>query len=399
LRDAIALYPVYPVLFADHGLSTTEISALFVLWSAATIVLQLPAGALADRVSRRQLLVLSALVRAAGFGLWVMVPSFGAFAAGFVLWGVSSSLRDGTFEAFVFDELVAVGAAPAYGRLTARSGTVALVASVGASALAIPLLHLGGFGLVGAASVVVAGVEAAVALSLPARPRVMVAGGGGWPEYVRTLRAGVVEAAAHPRVRGIVLIAAVLPGLSAIDEYVPLLGNDYHVAPAAVPVFLLTITATAAIGNWASGRWWSIRGAAMAVTLAVGAAALAASGLTHEPIGFTGVAVAFGIVQFGMTSSEVRLQHAISGSARATVTSVAGAGAELSAIAVFAASAGVGQVTSTIGLLASFAVPLALVAAVTPWWLRQPLRASESPAESAETRNAIESSTRPPMSA
>jgi MFS family permease len=410
LRDAIPLYPVYPVLFADHGLSTAEISALYILWSATGIVLQLPAGALADRVSRRQLLVIGGLLRVVGFGLWVAVPSFGAFAAGFVLWGVSSALTDGTFEAFVYDELAAVDATGAYGRLAARSGTGGLIASAGATALAVPLFVVGGFGLVGWVSVAVCAVEALLSLSLPARPRVEQIGEGGLRGYVETLRTGIAEAATRPSVRGLVLLAALLPALTAIDEYVPLVGRDYGVPASVVPVFLLVITLTAAIGNWAAGRWWSIRGSRLAWTLAIGAAALAVSGLTKAPSGFTGVAIAFGVVQFGITSAEVRLQHAITGPARATVTSVAGVGADVFSVAVFAASAGVAQWLPVTGLLATFALPLLALALLTPRWLRYRVSAAvddgaiadgvtaDGAAANVRERNATDSSMRPPMS-
>jgi MFS family permease len=417
LRDAIPLYPVYPVLFADHGLSTAAISALYILWSSTGILLQLPTGVLADHVSRRLLLVIAGFIRVVAFGAWIVAPSFAGFAVGFVLWGLSSALQDGTFEALVYDELAAVGATGAYGRLTARSGTGGLVMSAVATGLAVPLFRIGGFDLVGWVSVAICAVEGLVSLSLPPRPRVADASEGGLQGYVQTLRTGIVEAATRPSVRGVVLLVALLPGLTAIDEYVPLVGRDYHVPTSIVPVFLLVITVTAAMGNWAAGRWWSVRGSRTAATLAIGAAALAASGLTDRSAGFTGVAIAFGVVQFGITGAEIRLQHAISGRARATVTSVAGVGADVFAIIVFAASAAIAQWLPVTGLLATFAVPLFVLALFTPRWLRY--RVSATPIDDADgvteagaagdagdgsatdsvlDRNATDSSTRPPMS-
>lgn len=406
LRDAIPLYPIYPVLFADHGLSTAEISALYVLWSATSVLLNLPAGALADRVSRRLLLVIAGFVRAIGYALWITVPTFDGFAAGFMLWGIAGSMQAGTFEALVYDELAAVNATSGYGRLTGRSGTLSLITSAGASALAVPLLAVGGFGLVGWLSVAVAAAEAVVSASLPARPRAAEAGvEGGFGGYLRTLRTGLAEAATHPAVRGTLLLTALLPALTAIDEYVPLVGADYHVPTSVVPVFLLAITVTAAVGNWCAGRWWAIPGRRMALTLAVGAAMLAVTGTTDHVAGFTGVALAFGILQFGIVGSQVRLQHAISGPARATVTSVADVGADLGAIVVFGASALVSQWLPVTGLLGAFAVPLLLLAAMTPRWLRYRVSAEDAAdsgsgpdADSVRARNATDSSMRPPMS-
>ena len=81
LDDFVLLYPVYALLFADTGLSVGQISSLFALWSVTGILLEVPSGAWADAVSRRLLLWLGPLLTAAGFALWVLVPSYWAFAA------------------------------------------------------------------------------------------------------------------------------------------------------------------------------------------------------------------------------------------------------------------------------------------------------------------------------
>lgn len=48
LRDFIPLYPLYQLLFTDHGLSASEVSTLFIIWSTTTFVLEVPSGAWAD---------------------------------------------------------------------------------------------------------------------------------------------------------------------------------------------------------------------------------------------------------------------------------------------------------------------------------------------------------------
>ena len=79
--EFVLLYPLYTLLFARTGLSTGQISSLFVLWSVTSIVLEVPSGAWADAVSRKALLCAGPLVGALGFGLWVAVPTYWAFAA------------------------------------------------------------------------------------------------------------------------------------------------------------------------------------------------------------------------------------------------------------------------------------------------------------------------------
>jgi len=53
LDDFVLLYPVYALLFSDTGLSVGQISSLFVIWSGASLVFEVPSGAWADAVSRR----------------------------------------------------------------------------------------------------------------------------------------------------------------------------------------------------------------------------------------------------------------------------------------------------------------------------------------------------------
>lgn len=83
------LYAVYALLFADTGLSDAKISVLFMLWSTTAIVAEVPSGALADRFSRRAALIASSLFQAVGFLLWIVLPGFVSFAAGFILWGAA----------------------------------------------------------------------------------------------------------------------------------------------------------------------------------------------------------------------------------------------------------------------------------------------------------------------
>ena len=66
-RDLIPLYALYALLFADHGLNTAQISALLAMWSITAFLLEVPSGAWADTVSRRGMLILSALLLCAGF--------------------------------------------------------------------------------------------------------------------------------------------------------------------------------------------------------------------------------------------------------------------------------------------------------------------------------------------
>jgi MFS family permease len=219
----VLYFPVYALLFADSGLSATGISSLLVLWSVTAFVLEIPSGAWADAFSRRWLLAGGGVLRAIGFAGWTLWPTYVGFAIGFLLWGIRSATSSGTREALLYDELAEVGAEEEYLRVRGRAGTIALASMMLATALAAPAYAIGGYALIGAASVAVCLGSAAVALSFPETPRVRTL--DGFARYASHLRAGLREARRDRRVRGALLLAAAVPGLSAVDEYLPLLAR------------------------------------------------------------------------------------------------------------------------------------------------------------------------------
>jgi MFS family permease len=375
LDELIPLYAVYPLLFAAHGLSTGQISLLYITWSLTGFVLEVPSGALADRMSRRKLLVVASLVRAVGYTLWMVTPSFTGFAIGFVLWGACGALQSGTWEALVYDELAAAGAAKRYGQVLGRTEVIGSLAVLGSTALAVPAVALGGGGLggyriAGWASVAVCLAAAAVAASLPETPRRRSADDtGGFGGYLRTLRGGTAEAARSPRVRRLLAVAALLPGFTALDEYVPLLAGDTGVAAPLVPVLLAAPFAGMAAGSEAAGRWGRVGPRRLAGLTAAGAVLLAAGALSGRPLGFLPIGLTYGLVWYGWIIVGTRLQHTMTGAARATVTSVAGLGEEVVALAVFA---GYGLASASVPLkvvIGATAVPMLLLAAAMRRWV------------------------------
>ena len=352
---------MYAVLFADAGLSPAAISSLFVIWSVTAFAFELPSGVWADVVSRRFLLVASPLLAGAGFGLWVLAPSYPAFAAGFVLWGAGSALRSGTLQALVYEELERVGAAGSYARLAGRSEAVSLVAVVAASAVAAPVLASGGYRAAGAASVAACVLCAAAGWCLPESRRASGSGERGDGASLRSVVAeGWAQVRGEPAVRWALVPVMVVEGVTAVDEYVPLLVRSTGVAAASVPLLVLVVTAGDAVGGWLAGRGvrWP------APVLGAGAVCLVVGSLAGSPAGVVAVAVAFGVFRWARAAVDARLQERIGDGARATVTSVAGFGAEAVAVLVFAGWALGSRWAGAGALLAVAAVPYLVVAVV-----------------------------------
>ncbi|WP_405954422.1 MFS transporter [Streptomyces phaeochromogenes] len=400
LDDFVLLYPVYALLFSDTGLTVWQISSLFCLWSLTGVLLEIPSGAWADAVSRRLLLWFGPLLTAAGFTLWVLAPSYWAFALGFVLWGAKGALGSGALEALVYEELDRLGAADRYGAVMGRARAAGLVAVMAAMPLTGPVYAFGGYPAVGLASVLACLLTAATATRFPehrapageakdvdacrAGPgdgtgerlgdgtgegpgeglgdTVSNTPGDGW---ARTLRAGLAEARGNRSVRGaLLLVPAVTAVWGALDEYTPLLVRDTGVAESAVPNWLLLIWAGATVGGLLAGAGRRLGTGGFAGLLAVSAVAMAAGAWVRTPAGIGLVALAFCGFQLASVLADARLQDRIGGTGRATLTSVAGVGTDLTTIAVYGAYGVIGSATTHGAAFALFAVPYLVTAAL-----------------------------------
>ncbi|MEC3914069.1 MFS transporter [Nocardia sp. CDC160] len=436
--DLIPLYAIYALLFADHGLNAAQISSLFAIWSATSFLLEIPSGAWADTVSRRGLLMLSGALLAAGFAVWTLWPSYLGFAAGFVLWGTSGSLRSGTFEALIYDELHARAATGNYPRLMGYVRAASESAALAGILAAAPLYAWGGYPLVAWSSVAIATLHTLTAFLLPSAPKSVsaadiddledaaddlaevsadspvsqsnsrhrddrsgdrIGGAESIPDgavsvsgtaaleqdsrgYLAMLRVGLREAVRVRAVRRGVVLVALLNGITAFDEYFALLAEHAGAGPSLAAVLVGVTVAGALAGATLAGRTEGISARVMAMALGVAGVlfiggALLAGLAAHHPnamyvltaVGFSAVGIAYGIDYNADVIAGARLQDAIEGPARATVTSVSGVVTEVIALLVFGFAALATTWLSLPVVVASLGVPLLLAAVLAPTWL------------------------------
>ncbi|MFI0272273.1 MFS transporter [Streptomyces luteogriseus] len=360
LDDFVLLYPVYALLFADTGMSLWQISSLFALWSVTGVLLEVPSGAWADARSRRRLLWAGPLLTAAGFALWVAVPSYGAFAAGFVLWGAGGALGSGALEALVYDELDRLDAADRYARVMGRARASRLLGTVAATGLAGPVVARGGYEAVGAASILACVLTALTATRFPEHRVRPESTGDTW---ATTLRTGLAEARGNRAVRGaLLLVPAVAAVWGALDEYTPLLVRDLGVADATVPFLVMLIWAGVTLGSLLTGPAERLGTSGLAVLLAGAALALAVGAMARSLAGVVLVSLAFAGFQLAEVLADVRLQHRIDESRRATLTSVASLGTELATVAAFGVYALLGTDLAHGTIFAVLAIPYLVTA-------------------------------------
>jgi len=110
-------YPVIAILFLDLGLSAAQYTLLNVAWAAASLLSDVPAGVLADRIGRKPLLVAAGACMVAEMAILAVAPRDGGTAlflfclANRLLSGLAEGLASGADEAIVYDSLAEGGRA------------------------------------------------------------------------------------------------------------------------------------------------------------------------------------------------------------------------------------------------------------------------------------------------
>jgi MFS family permease len=377
LSDLIPFYGLYTVLFAQTGLTGAEIASLLIIWSLTSLLLEVPSGALADVVSRRALLAAAGLIRVVGFGLWAFAPGYTAFAAGFVLWGVGSALESGTLQALVHDELAAIGEDHHYQRVLSWAETANLVCAAVGTLSAVPVHALGGYAAIGAVSMLACVGQAVTGLSFPRRPRVTsVDGPTGVRAWTSMLGGGLREAAGVRAVRRMLLLSALLPAMTALDELFPFVALDAGAAVSLVPVLTFLPMLGQIFGGATAG--WQRSGRAVGALVVAGGVAIMGGALVGWVWwGFAFIAFGYGALQHASVVCDARLQAAVRGPARATVTSVAGFGAELATLPVYALWAGAAVHAGEGPAVAVVAAPLLGLGVLVMAWLPRRFRAED----------------------
>lgn len=337
LGEFVLLYALETLLFVDTGLSTGAITSLLIVWSLTSVVCEVPSGVLADVLPRRLLIAAAPLLRSVGFGLWVFVPSYPMFLIGFMLWGVSGALQSGATEALVYDDLKHFGATGRFATYAGRAraaGTVAVLASM---LLAPTVYGSGGYTALGIGSIATGVATAVVALSFPEHREERHAEFAGMRAYGRTLAAGLREVRGDRKVLfTVAMVAVILSIWGSLEEFGALLAVEFGANRQLVPYLVAALTAGITVGALLAGRLerWPWR--RLGLWLGAGGLALLVGALYGGIAGFVVLVAAFAVFNSAGIVCEVRLQDAIRGPARATVTSVAGLCMDLGAIPIYA---------------------------------------------------------------
>jgi MFS family permease len=136
-------YPIFTILFLDFGLTLSQFAILNVVWAATIVLFEVPSGALADVVGRRNLVVAAAVLMVFELLFLVLAPQgipsllFTFFVINRILSGLAEAAASGADEALAYDSLQARGMEDCWGQvlavqMRAQSCAFILAMSIGA---------------------------------------------------------------------------------------------------------------------------------------------------------------------------------------------------------------------------------------------------------------------------
>ncbi len=340
------LYAVFTLWLNDNGISASQISTMFLVWAATALVLEIPSGALADRLDRRSLLASAFGIRAVGISVWLLWPTFTGALIGAGLWAVHSALASGSWEALVHDELTAIGDERHYPRVIARISQFSNIGVAVGTLLGAGLLRLDvAMTTLGWITVAAHAGSITLVATLP-DVRWVVHGddadngvhtaGGVYSAWWTTLKQGVAQARHTPSIAKLLAVAALQEGLFLIDEFVPLLTRDRGGSDLSAVMVVFVVWIGLLVGGEIAARRPSLPSRLLGMAVFAGAAVMALALVADDVWPLAMIAIGYVAIEAAWITSDARLQERIPSATRATITSVRGFGSASVSIAAFA---------------------------------------------------------------
>lgn len=321
LDSFVLIGPLYTLMMAERGLAPTQLGIIMASWAVTGLLLEVPCGVLADRMSRPVLLALAQLMRCLGLLVWLAFPTFWGFLAGLMLWGMKSATMNGAFEAVVFDELKALGREGEYVRVIGRMQAARFTGLLAASVVAAAVVRQG-FPAVLWASVAIGVAAAASALFLPRAPRALAV--GDW-SYFTHLRRGAAEAARLPGVpRLLLFIAGMQAVVYALADYWQLFAGAVGLPKPGVALFMGALAATGATAAALAHRQRGLPMRTLHLLLVLAGASVLGAAATFRPWSIVFPMAYVALFWTIDVNADARFQHALRPETRATVASVKG---------------------------------------------------------------------------
>ena len=134
--ELLILGPILVLFLIAKGLSFTEIMVLQSISAVAVFLFEVPTGAVADKIGRKESLLLGALLWAVSLGIYVMGTSFPMFMLAEVIFSLGATFKSGADNALIYDSLKIMGREKEFQSIEGKARSFALYAQAVGSIIA-----------------------------------------------------------------------------------------------------------------------------------------------------------------------------------------------------------------------------------------------------------------------
>lgn len=120
LQNWIFAYVIERVFAVSRGFTILEIQTVGVIFSLASLILEVPCGVLADRWKRKYVLSIGLAICTFEFVISIFAYDFPIFSLAFLLAAVGCSLKSGIIESMLYEELSQLGQENRYEHVIGR---------------------------------------------------------------------------------------------------------------------------------------------------------------------------------------------------------------------------------------------------------------------------------------
>lgn len=328
--EFLVIYPFFAIMFGQRGqVSAAGIGTLLAVWYIVQVLAEVPTGIIADRVSKKWVLVCAKSLRVLVFAAWLVWPSFWGYFVGFVLWGIAWALSSGAFEAYLYESLPAKSKHH-FGNLYGKVNAIDMAAYV--IAFGLSFIIGTNYNLLLTCSIAACAVSVLVALSLPGSKRVVKRS-----NQPRILSAAVKHIMTTPRLQELLIGALIIGSLGeALQSFRQLYYTQAGLPDRFSPLLLGAENLLAAVLFWNLVKFDSFLGKRriLIITAATGVFALSFLGNPAEQI--LGLLCLTRVVKLLQIHYQSGMQHLSQDNTRATIASIYSFGSKLGASGLLA---------------------------------------------------------------
>lgn len=317
----IFFWSVDKVFFTQQGANPLELSILLSLWSLYVLIFEVPSGAIADRWSRKWLLVISSFFHSIAYFVWIFSHNFWLFLLGYLFRGTGGFLESGTVDAFLYDHLKTKKQEADFEKHTGRIWVITTVAFLSASLTAGFLADQYSFTLVLVLSILSNVVAGLVAFVIPDTPRYRSTEELSYWEF---LGQAFKKALKQPLLlRALIYAATVVAVFGTLDEYDQLYVKSVGLPLSLFGVWWLMRMASEGLGGLVAHQLKKFNVQKVLTTIAIiNAGILLVSAFTVNLLILPLLALMFGLFSIAQILNNGAIHQLIESHERATIASI-----------------------------------------------------------------------------